>query len=79
MSDDITHEMRRAASDLVSFNLTKANALIGAITGEQHDAFAALDDEMQGNYLWVLNDLIEDARRAREIEVCCQVRDAMRP
>ena len=79
MSDDITDEMRRAASDLVSFNLTKAYALLAAITGEQHEAFAALNDEVQGNYLRALNDLIQDAHRAQEIEVSCQVRDAMRP
>ena len=68
MANDITAEMQRNASDLVTINLTKADAMLAVITGAHHEGFTALDHVLQGNYLWALNDLIQDAQRAREIE-----------
>ena len=74
MANDITAEMQRNASDLVAINLTKADAMLAVITGAHHEGFTALDDELQGHYLWALNDLIQDARRASEIESAGRVR-----
>ena len=78
MASAITDDMHRAANDVVSFNLTKADAMLAVITGAQHEAFAALSDDLQSNYLWVLNDLIQDARRAREIETAGRTRTRSR-
>lgn len=69
MTADVTGEMQGNASDLVTINLTKADAMLAVITGAHHEGFAALDDELQSHYLWALNDLIQDASRARKIEV----------
>jgi len=68
-SNDVTAEMQGNASDLVTINLTNADAMLAVITGAHHEGFAALDDELQSHYLWALNDLIQDASRARKIEV----------
>ena len=73
-ANDVTDEMQRNASDLVSINLTKADAMLAAITGQHHEGFTALNEELQSHYLWALNDLIQDARRARDIEVAGRVR-----
>lgn len=73
MSNVVTAEMQGNASDLVSINLTKADAMLASITGANFEGFAALDDELQSHYLWALNDLIQDASRARKIEVAGRV------
>ena len=79
MEDDITDEMQRNASDMVYINLTTASAMLTVIKGDEHygtinNGFAALDDESQSHYLWALSELIEDACRAREIEVAGRIR-----
>ena len=68
------HRFDPRANPTVSTNLTKADAMLAVITGAHHEGFTALNDELQGHYLWALNDLIQDARRAREIEVAGRVR-----
>lgn len=63
MSGDIEHRDRFDAK------FTQARALAGSMYGAGFDGFRTLQPEQQDNILWLLSDLLEEARQAlREYE-----------